>query len=195
MIEIWQLKTYPYGYLTSFINYFDLISLGLNMAYLVGNINELDPEINRIISSLAVLVMWLKFLFYLRLFAPYAALIRMVVEICKDISVFAVLFILAVVGFGNAYYILSLNMPTDNRKEMAGTNFFQALIYSYRNGLGDFNTNHFNETDISILLWFIFVSQTVLIQIVLLNLLIAIMGDTFNKVTEKKEESKLREMC
>jgi hypothetical protein len=30
---------------------------------------------------------------------------------------------------------------------------------------------------------------------VLLNLLIAIMTDTFDKVTEKKEESKLREIC
>ena len=29
----------------------------------------------------------------------------------------------------------------------------------------------------------------------LLNLLIAIMADTFDKVTEKKEESKLREVC
>jgi hypothetical protein len=29
----------------------------------------------------------------------------------------------------------------------------------------------------------------------MLNLLIAIMGDTFDKVTEKKEESKLKEIC
>ena len=29
----------------------------------------------------------------------------------------------------------------------------------------------------------------------LLNLLIAIVGDTYDKVTEKKEASKLREMC
>lgn len=33
------------------------------------------------------------------------------------------------------------------------------------------------------------------IQVVMLNLLIAIMADTFDKVKEKQEESKLREIC
>lgn len=37
--------------------------------------------------------------------------------------------------------------------------------------------------------------HTIFIQIILLNLLIAIMSDSFDKVTEKKEESKLREVC
>ena len=68
-------------------------------------------------------------------------------------------------------------------------------MYSYRTGLGDFNTDGFDNTSISTLIWLVFVAETLLIQIVLLNLLIAIMGDTFNKVSEKKEESKLREMC
>ena len=40
-----------------------------------------------------------------------------------------------------------------------------------------------------------FISCTVLIQLVLLNTLIAIMGDTFDKVQEGKSEALIREMC
>ena len=45
------------------------------------------------------------------------------------------------------------------------------------------------------LLWIIFLLEVILIQIVLLNLLISIMGDTFGRVTSVKEQSKLKEIC
>lgn len=143
--------------------------------------------------------MWLKLLFYLRLFAPFAALIRMIETILKDMVVFFVLFAIAVIGFGNAFYILSYNLA-DTRFENAGENeighnILEAIIFSYKNSLGDFQTDGFEGFPSSPLVWIIFIFETVIIQIVLLNLLIAIMADTFNKVTEKKEESKLREMC
>ena len=60
----------------------------------------------RIVTSVAALIMWIKFLFYLRLFAPFAALIRMIEEVLKDMIVFLVLFFVAVIGFANAFYIL-----------------------------------------------------------------------------------------
>lgn len=86
--------------------------------------------------------MWLKLLFYLRLFAPFAALIRMIEEILKDMVVFLVLFAIAVIGFGNAFYILSYNLA-DTRYENAGKNqighnILEAIIFSYKNSLGDF---------------------------------------------------------
>ena len=40
-----------------------------------------------------------------------------------------------------------------------------------------------------------FILEVVLIQVVILNLLIAIMGNTFAKVTELGEQSQLKEIC
>ena len=58
-----------------------------------------------------------------------------------------------------------------------------ALIYSFRTGLGDFDTEGYGIPH-EALIWIIFLLEAILIQIVLLNLLIAIMGDTFAKVSE-----------
>lgn len=60
--------------------------------------------------------MWMKLLFYLRLFTPFAALIRMIEEILKDMIVFLVLFFIAVIGFANCFYILSYNLDPEENK-------------------------------------------------------------------------------
>ena len=82
----------------------------MNFLYIILNFAGVNPIGVRYLTSIASLVMWIKLLFYLRLFAPFAALIRMIVEIIQDIGVFLVLFFIAVIGFGNAFYILSKNL-------------------------------------------------------------------------------------
>lgn len=43
--------------------------------------------------------------------------------------------------------------------------------------------------------WTFFVMSTVLLQITMLNLLIAIMGDTFDRVLDMQEESQIQQIC
>jgi hypothetical protein len=62
-----------------------------------------------------------------------------------------------------------------------------ALIYSFRTGLGDFNTDAFDGVPYAPLIWIVFLACAILLQIILLNLLIAIMGNTFGVVTEIAE--------
>ena len=76
-----------------------------------------------------------------------------------------------------------------------GSNFITAIIYSFRTGLGDFATDGYDSIAASQMIWIFFIVCAILIQIILLNMLIAIMGDTFSRVTEVGEQSKLREMC
>jgi hypothetical protein len=59
-----------------------------------------------------------------------------------------------------------------------------AMIYSFRTGLGDFNTDAYDSVEASPLIWIVFLACAILLQIILLNLLIAIMGNTFGIVTE-----------
>jgi hypothetical protein len=68
-------------------------------------------------------------------------------------------------------------------------------MYTYLTGLGEFGTDDFGSHPNANILWIYFILCTILIQIVLLNLLIAIMGDTFDRVQEMKEEAKLKELC
>jgi hypothetical protein len=138
---------------------------------------------NRIHSSISVFFMYLKLFYFMRLFAPTAALIRMIIEICKDMYVFLILFFFAVIAFANTQYILSLNLAPVDSYAMNQNNYLMGIVYTYRMGVGDFDTTMYANSDSEALWYVIFMMETVLIQIVLLNMLIAIMADTFDKVT------------
>lgn len=53
----------------------------------------------------------------------------------------------------------------------------------------------FDGNEYELLLWGLFFGCTILLSIVLLNTLIAIMGDTFGRVQEGKDAAFLREVC
>lgn len=80
-----------------------------------------------------------------------------------------------------------------------GADFFKAFIYTYRLALGDFQLDDFDKFEESgliveyYLIWIIFIFGTLFLVIVLLNLLIAIMGDTFSKVLESIQNLIVRE--
>lgn len=57
-------------------------------------------------------------------------------------------------------------------------------------GLGEFDASPFKQND-SDVQWYLFIAATFLSNIVFLNMMIAIMGDTFDKITEKRERNAL----
>jgi hypothetical protein len=66
-----------------------------------------------------------------------------------------------------------------------------ALFTEWLLGLGEFETGEYNQDyyskSVQRLLWIYFLAGTLLTQIVLMNTLIAILGDTYEKITEKKQ--------
>ena len=58
--------------------------------------------------------------------------------------------------------------------------------------LGDFATNGYDGNNQGVI-WIFFFMATFLLQIVFLNMLIAIMGDTFSRVLDQKSQSSMRE--
>ena len=61
-------------------------------------------------------------------------------------------------------------------------------MFTYRLILGDFDTKEFGEVSV-LLVWILFTMCTLLIMIVMLNLLIAIISETFAKVTSNAESA------
>ena len=70
--------------------------------------------------------------------------------------------------------------------------FANAVIYSYKLSLGEFDTDNF-EGQHEAVLWLIFASATFLLQITFLNMLIAIMANTFEDVMSEKDQSAMNE--
>lgn len=65
----------------------------------------------------------------------------------------------------------------------------------YTQSLGDFDYSGYEDTYQPELYWCFFFFSTVCLAMTLLNQLIAIMGDTFDRVTEVSKESKTKEIC
>jgi hypothetical protein len=96
-----------------------------------------------------------------------------------DIKIFIGVFCIAILACGNTMYVIAKN----HDDERFTGSFVMSIIYAYRMGIGDFDTADF-EGDSKALIYLFFIITTLLILIVLLNMLIAIMGDTFDRVIE-----------
>ena len=146
-------------------------------------------DTNRV-AAISVLMLYFKLFYFLRIFYSTAYLVRMIIEIMWDMKVFVGVLMIATAAFGNAFYILDRNSTEE--ENIIGKNFIDALIYSYKMGLGDFDTDNFGTRDEEVL-WIFFILNSIIVLIVLLNLLIAIMGDTFDKVQETQVSSIFKE--
>lgn len=189
------------SYLTDFWNLVDLSALLISAFYMVGSISGyLHQENQQIVASVAALLLWIKMFYWMRLFRAFAAFIRMITEILKDIQVFMVMLLLCLGAFTSVIMILQINRSGSD-EEVApiydayiGFPFFDAFIHAYLTGLGDFNKDNYSERD-AVITWVMFLIATVLVQLVFMNLLIAIMGESFSKIMAMMEQSTQKELC
>ena len=61
--------------------------------------------------------------------------------------------------------------------------------------MGELGNDNFGKSAFPELYWLIFFMSTILLTITMLNLLIAIMGDTFDRVQEVAVEAQAKEIC
>ena len=83
-------------------------------------------------------------------------------------------------------------MARNTSDPFTGNTYLRAFLYAYQLALGEFNTDDFDDDDKHLLntMWFL---NTMVTLIIFLNLLIAIMGDTFDRVQETSESNILKE--
>ena len=103
----------------------------------------------------------------------------MIGQVFQDMSYFFVVFIVLVFAFADAFY-----SESNAQDEKYVEDFFAALRFSYINAIGDFDTDFF----VGGLPWILFFMCTIFNLIVLMNLLIAIISDTYETVTATKEQ-------
>ena len=60
--------------------------------------------------------------------------------------------------------------------------------------MGDFNKDNYSEGN-ALVVWIFFLMATVLVQLVFMNMLIAIMGESFGRITAITEQAVMKEIC
>ena len=129
------------------------------------------------IHSLSSLILWLNFLYFLRLFDSTSYLIRIIVNVFWNMKQFLFLLLLCQIGFAEAFLRLS---EYGNEDSHFLDNILDAYIYTYRMSLVDNDTDSFNISEGKTTLWILFVVGGFIMQIVMLNLLISIISHSFD---------------
>lgn len=199
MLELIQIARDRLNYFKDFWNLLDLTSLILNITYVFCELNNrLDENKINMIGSIAVGLMWIKMFYWMRIFKPFAAFIRMVEAIMNSISVFTIMLLLVLLAFANCIMVLQLNRHDTDAEPIfdAFTGYvpFDALIHAYLTGLGDFNKDFYSDHN-SLTVWIFFLIATILVQLVFMNLLIAMMGDAYSEIMAIEQQSIMKELC
>jgi len=173
LYEALQCFTNPSYYTADFWNIFDLA--GLLAVSLFCFLNELTIEIEGmdILFAVGVAFAVCRGFSYLRAFDSSRFLVGMISAIVKDMGSFFLVLAYALFGLACLSAILG-----SRGKAITVSDFFANAITHYRVSQGDWDMEQFSEPKNLVL----FIIATLLLPLILLNLLIALMGDTFSRV-------------
>ena len=144
------------------------------------------------LQIVTALLLWYKLLKFLRINKNFAYLIRMIAMVLSDMGPFLVVFTVLLIAFADAFFSESTTTCAhDSEEERCLPDFFSAVVHSYTTALGEFDT----YPDWSVTAWALFLICTVFNLIVMLNLLIAIIGDTYARVSNTKDLHATKELC
>ena len=105
-------------------------------------------------------------------------------EVILDIRYFIFIFFVVIIAFGHAYNVFFYNGIKEKGQLSVQPKFFNSLSYSYLIPLGDYNQDIFPEYQFWVP-WLFFVLASLINLIVLMNLLISIVSDTFSRIKEQ----------
>lgn len=122
----------------------------------------------------------------------------MIKEIIFDIIPFMIFLVICIAMFSNTVLMFDQSRKLQDNDavitdEVFGIPWIDAFVRSYLIGLGEFAMDNFNEGNDGWLIWIFFLLSTFVTQLVFMNLLIAIMGDTFDRVQEVKIQAAAKE--
>ena len=98
-------------------------------------------------------------------------------------------------GFGTVVYFLNLDKQPEDEimTSRFGLAFLDIFQNQYEQTLGEFNLDY-EQTIEKEIMTLIFTAATFYVIIVLLNMLIAIMGDIFERAVDERVQNRQREM-
>ena len=174
-----------YKYFTSFWNFLDIVMIGsiyISSIYHLYSLQENNKA--RCFLAIANILVWCKFMYFARSNAKLGPLIAMIVQICSDIGPFLTVLTTILFGYALSFWILTYgNFEGQTFDTIGGT-----LLNSYVFMLGGFDPTQFAGSPVEGFAVFLSVIFMLIVSIILLNLLIAIMGNSYGIVQEHTKQ-------
>ena len=182
--ELVQLYAEPTIYVQEFWNYVDFAGNLLFIIHCILIWSGVMQGQGGLLIGFTVLLLWARAIADLRAFSNTRYLVRLITEVFKDIPSFIIILIVIAYTFSICFYLVSPKGVGVSDDWIIGE-----LKSMYRLTYGDFAS----VDDYVMLDWVFFVLSTILVPLVMMNLLIAIISDTFGRVYQMKEVSDYKE--
>lgn len=169
--EIYYLWLDSKSYLQDKWNYVDQARSLLMYLYLLVFFAFDSDSTEEFLLLLLSIFSWAKGITYFNSYSKTRYMIFLIEEVINDIGPFLVLIAYGIIAFGTMFTMLD-----DTNRGL-----YDNLNLTYQLGLGNFDTQGY-----SVLQTILFLMSSAFIMILMLNLLISIMGDTFDKVQDSK---------
>ena len=129
-------------------------------------------------QATAALLMWIKLFYFMRLSEATGHFITMIARVFTETKVFFQLYLALVLSFSTSLFILNDKAPKGYAEVFFGT---------YMIGMGEYDVDFDSASTAPLIMGFIFFAFTIAINIVMLNVLIALVSKAYEDVTGDAE--------
>ena len=150
---------------------------------------EQDLGSLRLVASIASLMLCLKIYDWIRVFETMAFFIQLIKLTLRDVAGFLVLFVVALLAFGIPMLYIQLDLLEADEKapNFLFALFSKALYPQYLIALGEFPLDDYDGKPYEWIFVLFFIATTFFTMITVLNMLITIMGETFDNMSPARE--------
>lgn len=167
LYEIYQMFAGGLDYFKDMWNYVDMIRSSLFFIYTI--LVWVDYFSNQTdFLALIILITWIRGVTYFRIFDSTRYLINLIFEVFNDIPSFLIVFFYTILAFSFIFYALD-----------SSGDYYSTFVITYSTTLGNSDTSNYDK-----LQWLFYLFITLFNFIIMLNLLISILSDTYARVNE-----------
>jgi hypothetical protein len=183
----------------------DVVNLCLTTAVVIFVLSGKDPSMIAQLAVVNTISLWFRGVQMLSGFGTTAKYVSMFFEVTRDMSSFLVMIMIFIVGNGFALTLLfPINLGQSSPEASEWTPLHpssvrlnvdtlpRAMYTSFNMMMGGFDAELLNDAFSPALAWLVFFLYILIVNIVMLNLLIALMGGSYERVHEKAELETLK---
>ncbi|CDW83686.1 serine threonine protein kinase [Stylonychia lemnae] len=174
------------NYFNELWSYVDIIVVILYIVYSVLDLMNKYEEIVVIFYSLTLIASFIKLFSFLRIFKGFSFQVSMLKAVFIDLRYFIALYAFVIVLYALIFTLLEIK-TSDEDVEYDGISLFGYFIMAFRASTGDFQIDNYYQLDKHHIqfAWVIWISAVLILNIILLNFIIAVISESYEKIMQK----------
>ena len=184
VIEIKQSRYNKSAFLQHLQDPWNFLDLSSQLIVIAGTllriIYDAETQFSKCILAVASILLWAKILYYLRAFEDFGIIVSMVFVMGYDIRHFLMILLIFIIGFSFSFWLLEMGNEYSEYRTVSAS-----LFSLYQAMFGQFTSSPFYGSDVKSFSIILYVVYGIVVTILMLNLLIALMNNSYSTVNKK----------